>query len=798
MRRGSGARYRTPAVLQMDETECGAASLAMILGYYGRFEPLEILREDCGVTRNGSKASLILAAARSRGMKASGFMVPPEDLEDLRCPVIIYWDQSHYLVYEGRSRSGDRIFLNDPAGGHRITDWETFCHRYSGIALVCTPEASFKKTPRRESALAVFRELLRGMERPGGLALWSGVLALLTGFAAPALLQIFADSVLTEGDGRMLVPLLAVFGSAVILAAVFNLTQELLLRRMTLFVSVNRTAGLFRHMFRMPSLFFSGRSSGELQRRLSMAGRSSAAYVRLFLENLISAVSAVFFALLMLLYSPALSLAAFGAALAGGLIMSWAAASQGMREQRDADQRSAYYSTLGLAVEELEDIRLAGGGSWMFASLADSFAALASRSSEGDGIRLLARRLPDLMTLLSVLVLAYPGSLLVIRGAVSPGELTAFMLVFTLFFRSMLRTSGGWTRLGYLRAGLHRIFEAGRYPPAEIFASAEAAAGKEAPSWNNLAETEDQPGDGLASPELDPPDNWPSGAGQGAGSGREQGSGEAAGAGVEDGPGAVLREEAPFPGSLLSMDPVPLLEFREVCFAYGRDSERVLDRISFRIMPGTRVAVVGASGSGKSTLARIAAGLLSPESGTVLFRGRPLSAWREEEFRESVGYVDQLARPFSGTMAENISLYDPSCNPRIMLRAVRDACMEEELLFRGSPATVNVAENGRNFSGGQCQRMEIARALASGAGFLILDEATSALDRITEAAVDQSLDRRCLTLLIIAHRLATVRHADEILVLERGRVAERGSWSELMDRGGIFRRMMLLEGADRE
>jgi ABC-type bacteriocin/lantibiotic exporter with double-glycine peptidase domain len=234
-------------------------------------------------------------------------------------------------------------------------------------------------------------------------------------------------------------------------------------------------------------------------------------------------------------------------------------------------------------------------------------------------------------------------------------------------------------------------------------------------------------------------------------------------------------------------------EMRNITFGYSKFEEPLVRDFSLKIEPGKRVALVGHSGSGKSTIAKLANGTLIPWSGEILLNGKPLNSYTKEEYYSLIGTVDQNIMLFSGTVGENLTLFAPLYDASVLQKAVRDAAIEEELTARGDMLQQTVDENGRNFSGGQCQRLEIARTLAQQTPMLILDEATSALDPVTELQIDSAIRKRKVSCLIVAHRLSTVRDCDEIIMLENGVVLERGTHQELMQLNGAYAQMMNLE-----
>jgi NHLM bacteriocin system ABC transporter peptidase/ATP-binding protein len=232
------------------------------------------------------------------------------------------------------------------------------------------------------------------------------------------------------------------------------------------------------------------------------------------------------------------------------------------------------------------------------------------------------------------------------------------------------------------------------------------------------------------------------------------------------------------------------LRLDDVTFGYALLSPPMIDGVSFEVGPGQQVALVGGSGGGKSTVTKLLAGLYQPWSGEILFDGRPSDAVPRSVLATSVAFVDQDVYLFQGTVRDNITLWDPSIPDEVVLRALEDACMGDFVAGRPGGIHSTVEQDGRNFSGGQRQRLEIARALVRSPSVLVLDEATSALDARTEHRISVNLRRRGCACVVIAHRLSTVRDSDEILVLDAGRVVERGNHDQLLALGGRYASMV--------
>ena len=232
------------------------------------------------------------------------------------------------------------------------------------------------------------------------------------------------------------------------------------------------------------------------------------------------------------------------------------------------------------------------------------------------------------------------------------------------------------------------------------------------------------------------------------------------------------------------------LELAGVTFGYSRVSPPLIRDFHLHVDPGSRVAIVGLTGSGKSTLARLIAGLLLPWEGEVRLDGRRYLDWPRETITSSLAMVNQDIVMFAASIRDNLTLWDRSVPDEHVVAAARDAFIHEEIVRRPGAYDASVEEAGRNWSGGERQRLEIARALAVNPSILVLDEATSALDPLVELQIDQALRQRGCTSVIVAHRLSTIRDADEIIVLDRGRVVQRGSHQELVHAGGQYLRLV--------
>jgi NHLM bacteriocin system ABC transporter peptidase/ATP-binding protein len=227
-------------------------------------------------------------------------------------------------------------------------------------------------------------------------------------------------------------------------------------------------------------------------------------------------------------------------------------------------------------------------------------------------------------------------------------------------------------------------------------------------------------------------------------------------------------------------------EMRNVTFGYNTTMPALVENFNLKLKPGSRVALVGGSGSGKSTVAKIASGLFPLWSGEVLFDGKPKADIPRHVLTSSLAVIDQEVLIFNGTIKENISFWDSTIPDKHIIQSARDAAIHDIIAERKDAYDSSVMEGGGNFSGGQRQRLEIARALAPNPSILIMDEATSALDPTAEKIVMDNIKKRGCTCLIVAHRLSTIIDCDEIIVMEYGKVVERGTHQELMKKNGVY------------
>jgi NHLM bacteriocin system ABC transporter peptidase/ATP-binding protein len=698
------ALHRTPTILQIEAVECGAAALAMVLAYHGRHVPLEQLRVDCGVSRDGSKAGGILRAARAHGLVGRGFRKEPDELAELALPAILFVNFNHFVVLEG-FRKG-RAYLNDPARGRRSIDAVQLDQAFTGVVLTFEKGPGFAPGGTPPSVRRSLAKYLEGFHGAVAAAFLVGLLLVLPGLVMPWLLGRFVDEVLVARMQGVALPLLGGLLVAAVARTAFVAMQAQLL--MNTFGRAARSAakGFFARALALPMTFYSQRSPGEIAARVELNERVAETISSDLARLALDLVTASFFLVLMARMEPRLTLIV--AACVAIELLAWRALARRTAEisQELSVQGGKLAGMATGALANIESIKAGGQETALFRKWLGLQVQFLNASVRAQRFMLTLGQAPALLGLVASLAVLGLGSVFIMRGTFSVGDLVAFQVLLAGFSAPLHALFGATQKLQTLRGDLARLDDVLHHD-------------------------------------------------------------------VE--PGVSVAAEPPGPRLRLAGG----LEFRDVTFGYNKAEAPLVQGLSLCLRPGGRVALVGASGSGKSTLARIAAGLFHPWSGQILVDGQPRARYEREHLAENIAYVDQDVSLFEGSVRENLTLWGDAADETLHA-ALRDAAVDDVVAGRAGGLDAPLQEGARNLSGGQRQRLEIARALVRDPALLILDEATSALDPASEAQIEANLRRRNVTCLVVAHRLSTVRDADEIIVLEAGQVVERGRHDELM------------------
>ena len=712
----SASRVKVPTILQMEATECGAASLSMILAHYKLWLPLEKLRQECGVNRDGSKASCVIRAARNRGCNANGYRWNADRVREVgEFPLIIHWEFNHFVVLEGIK--GDTVYLNDPAMGRRTVKWEEFRTSYTGVALRVVPNENFKPEGRRYNIFKAVAEKLTQDKWAVLFVLLLNLGMIIPGLASPVFSQIFLDDILTKKHPDWMFNFCLAMTVSFIVCGVMNWLQAVILTRWQQKLTLADSSSFFWHLLRLPMQFFNQRYAAEVASRVNFNESIASVLSGPAATAVLNLLVAIFYLLLLLQYNVTLTI--IGVIFSSiDMIVFFALRRHltdlNMRIQQDAGK--CYGVTMnGLSM--IETIKANGNESDFFSKWAGYRAKVLSASQDAALWQMTSTIIPTLLGGINGALIMTLGGFSIMDGAMTAGMFMAFQNLMGSFQAPVNALLGLGSTLQSTEMQMQRLDDVRRYEIDDLNCRDEEISGT-----------------------------------------IERLSGE--------------------------------LELRDINFGYSPLEKPLLKNFSLHIKPGHWVAVVGASGSGKSTVAKIVTGIYEEWSGQVLFDGKIRREIPRAAIVNSVAAVDQDIFQITGTITENLTLFDSSVEKSDVIQAAKDACIHDDILQLDKGYDAEVSEGGLNFSGGQRQRLEIARALAVNPSLLILDEATSALDPVTEQTVLENIRHRGCSCLIVAHRLSTIRDADEIIVLSQGNVVERGTHREMIQHDGPYRRLI--------
>jgi ATP-binding cassette, subfamily C, bacterial len=410
-------RAKTPTVLQMEAVECGAASLGMILGYYGRWIPLSELRVLTGVSRDGSNARNMLTVARSFGLEAHGFRRSADEVLEGRFPVIVFWGFEHFLVVEGCRR--DTVFLNDPASGPIRISRQEFAETYSGVTLEFEPTASFKRGGHRQATWPLIAERLRGAGLPIAIvflcALPLGILSILI----PAFTRIFIDDVLIRELEDWLRPLLAAFLFALVVQATLTAIQQRMLAKLQNWLSITQSSRFVWHLMTLPLSFFSQRRTGDFAQRLQANDRIAELIGGELGSAALQVVVASATASAMLLYQPLLALVAIAAGLISALGLAYVSRLRANAVERMRAYQALLYAQTITTIQNIEHVKSIGAENESFMKWAGQQASLVNVEQRLSIINAATAVVPQFLFGLANAAVFGFGGLLVMRGELS-------------------------------------------------------------------------------------------------------------------------------------------------------------------------------------------------------------------------------------------------------------------------------------------------------------------------------------------------------------------------------------------
>lgn len=710
---------KVPVIMQMEALECGAASLTMVLAYYNKWIPLEQVRADCGVSRDGSNAKNVLRAARSYGLIAKGYRFEPDHLKkEGSFPCIIHWNFNHFVVLCGFK--GNKAVLNDPARGNYSVPMDVFDASFTGICLMFEPDEDFCPSGKPKSMLAFARQRMKGTGEAVAFTVITAVIAALIGIIQPGFSRFFLDRLLTNTNPEWVTPFLWALAGLSIVRIFISFIQTVYSAKMNGKIAAVGSMTFMWKVLHLPMEFFAQRMAGDIQQRKETNASIAGSLVDTFAPLLIQTAMMVFYLVVMLRYSVLLTLIGIGSILINTMVSRIISNKRINITRVQTRDYGKLTSTTVAGIEMIETIKASGAENGFFEKWAGYQASVCLQENRFVKLNQYLGLIPQIVSILTNTTVTILGVCLVMQGQFTIGMVMAFQGFLSSFMAPAQQLISAGQTLQEMRTQMERVEDVMQYPSDTVYQN------------------------------------------------------------------QVNDEEvyAKLSGSI---------EMKNVTFGYSRLAEPLISNFNLTLKAGERVAFVGTSGCGKSTLSKLISGLYQPWSGEILFDGKPLTQIDRNVFAGSLAVVEQDIILFEDTIANNIKMWDPSIEDFEMIMAARDAQLHEDIMQRDGGYNYRIAEGGKDFSGGQRQRLEIARVLAQDPTIIILDEATSALDARTEYDVVKSIKDRGITCIVVAHRLSTIRDCDEIIVMDHGKVVERGTHEELFALNGFYTQLVCSE-----
>lgn len=706
---------KTPTVFQMEATECGAASLSMIFSYYGKFVPLEQMRIETGVSRDGCNAGNIMRAAKRFGLECRGFRREPDALKEIETPCIIHWNFNHFVVFEGFK--GDYAYLNDPAVGRRKLTFEELDEGFTGIVLTFKVTDSFTKEKKKNTAWTLIANRLKGQYGVLAKLIYIGVLLVFPGLILPVLSQVFVDDILVGGYTDWITKILVFMACLIVLKVSLHYYRDLILKKLCSKLTLTSGMKFLAHLLKLPMSFFDQRYAGDLVNRMNNNTEVSEFLAGDLAETVLNILVAIFYLVILFIYSPIMTL--IGLCNVAVCLIVVLASKKYISDASIKQQMTGgkLYGAVCAGLSITDTLKASGAENEYVSRVLGYQVKHANLNQEQTRFQKIISAIPGATGNITDVLHMLVGGMLVINGTMSMGMLTAFCSLFDSFIEPVNSLVNFAQKIQTLKASIGRVEDVQKYPEDDRYTEKETVN----QTYKKL-------------------------------------NGE--------------------------------IELCDVSFGYSTLKPALVENFSFVLNSGETIAFVGPSGCGKSTVSKIISGLYQPWGGQILFDGKPMNQLSRESLIASIATVSQNISLFTGSIRDNLTMWNTAILEEDMIAAAKDACIHDFIITCPGGYDYNLSENATNISGGQRQRLEIARALATKPSILIMDEATSALDPIVEKKVMDNIKRRGCTCVIVAHRLSAIRDCNQIVVMRNGKIIQKGTHTSLMHEDGYYKKFI--------